>query len=129
MKHFLGALLALFLILPTTQASADDLVGSYVAYIGTDDLYNSRGTRLREPWQILRQDRANYHRFGVSQPGDQWDPFFGDIDNRATMERMVMRGYINPNAGRNIVAGGAMVVVNIFGRGNTGTRVEVDVYR
>lgn len=107
---------------------ADSLIGQYTAYIGRDDLYNSSGARLSEPWQVLRQDRANYHRFGVSQPGDEWDPFFADIDNRAAMERMVMNGYINPSAARNLVNGGAMVVVRIYGDGGRGNRVEVDVY-
>jgi len=109
--------------------SAQDLIGSYVAYIGQQDLYNSKGARLSAPWQVLRQDRANYHRFGISQPGDEWDPFFGVIDNRAAMERMIMNGYINPQAARDVMNGGAMVTVEIYGRGNTGTSVNVDVYR
>jgi hypothetical protein len=41
---------------------------------------------------------------------------------------MVMNGYIDPNARRNLVNGGAMVVVRIYGSGSTGRRVEVDVY-
>jgi hypothetical protein len=110
-------------------ASAQSVIGQYTAYIGNDDLYNSRGVRLWEPWQILRQDRANYHRFGISQPGDEWDSFFGDMNNRAAMEQMIMNGYINPQAARNIVNGGAIVVVRIYGSGGRGNRVEVDVYR
>lgn len=116
-------------VLMSAPANAQSLVGQYTAYIGSDDLYNSRGARLWEPWQILRQDRANYHRFGISQPGDEWDSFFGSIDNRAAMERMIMNGYINPQAARNIVNGGATVVVRIYGSGSRGNRVEVDVYR
>ena len=110
-------------------AMAQSVIGQYTAYIGNDDLYNSRGVRLWEPWQILRQDRANYHRFGISQPGDEWDSFFGDMNNRAAMEQMIMNGYINPQAARNIVNGGAIVVVRIYGSGGRGNRVEVDVYR
>ncbi len=111
-----------------SPASAESVIGQYVAYIGRDDLYNSNGTRLSEPWQVLRQDRANFHRFKVSQPGDEWNSFFSNIDNRAIMERMVMSGYIDPNARRNLVNGGAMVVVRIYGSGSKGRRVEVDVY-
>lgn len=124
MKSILVAL-CMLIALP---AAADSLVGQYTAYIGQDDLYNSKGKRLSEPWQILRQDRANYHRFGVSQPGDEWDPYFGDAGNRGTMERMVMNGQINPRAARTLVNGGAMVVVRIYGTGSTGRRVEVDVF-
>lgn len=115
--------------LTMSPVHADSLIGSYVAFIGQDDLYNSRGARLTEPWQVLRQDRANFHRFGVSQPGDQWDPFFGDIDNRAAMERMVMNGRIDPSAARALVNGGAMVSVEIYGSGSRGRSVSVTVYR
>lgn len=128
MKSALFGLAVLMAAPMATPAFADSLVGQYVAYIGRDDLYNSSGARLSEPWQVLRQDRANFHRFGVSQAGDQSDSFFGDIDNRAAMERMVMNGRIEPIAARNIVNGGSMVVVRIYGSGSTGRRLEVDVH-
>ena len=57
------------------SAKAGRLVEEYNAYIGEEDIYNSYGERLSEPWQIIRQDRANYHRFGTSQPGDEGDSF------------------------------------------------------
>ena len=126
MKRFLAALA---LIASAGTATADTLIGAYVAYIGRDDLYNSRGARLSEPWQVLRQDRANFHRFGISQAGDEWDPFFGNYDNRAAMERMIMNGYIEPAAARILLQGGATVFVRIYGSGNTGRSVEVRVVR
>lgn len=110
-------------------AAAQDLVGGYVAYIGEDDLYNSRGQRLTEPWQVLRQDRANFHRFGISQPGDEWDPFFGDADNREAMERLIMNGGIEPRARRILMQGGATVFVRIYGHGNVGDYIDVTVSR
>jgi hypothetical protein len=112
-----------------TAALAQDVLGSYAAYIGQQDLYNSNGARLSAPWQVLRQDRANFHRFGISQTGDEWDPFFGDANNREAMERMVMQGYMDPIAARDIMAGGATVVVTIYGTGKSGQYVNVDVYR
>lgn len=108
---------------------ADDLIGSYYAYIGSDDLYNSRGARLTTPWQVLRQDRANFHRYGITQPGDEWDPFFGDMENRGIMERMVRNGSISIAAARDIMRGGAMVYVEIRGRSGRGQRVVVTVAR
>lgn len=109
--------------------AAQELIGSYVAYIGTDDLYNSKGARLSQPWQVLRQDRANYHKFGVAQSGDEWDPFFGDINNRAAMEQMIMQGGIEPGARANLMRGGATVFVRIYGYGNRGEYVNVTVAR
>ncbi len=112
----LAAAAALALSAPI--AKADDLLADYVAFIGRDDLYNSKGARLREPWQILRQDRANYHRFGISQPGDEWDPVFQDKGNRAIMENMIRRGSIAQAAGRSIVQGGVMVRVKVYDNGS-----------
>jgi len=108
-------------------ATAQELVGSYWAYIGTQDLFNSKGARLTAPWQVLRQDRANVHKFGISQAGDEWDPFFGSYDNRAAMERMIMNGSIEPSAARILMQGGATVFVRIYGSGNTGSSVRVTV--
>ncbi|WP_111732068.1 hypothetical protein [Roseovarius amoyensis] len=110
-------------------AAAQELIGSYTAYIGQADLHNSKGAWLTEPWQVLRQDRANYHRFGVAQNGDEWDPFFGNIDNRAAMERMIMNGRIDPGARRNLLQGGATVFVRIYGSGGVGRYVNVTVAR
>ena len=108
-------------------AIAQNLIGSYSAYIGWDDLHNSKGARLSAPWQVVRQDRANYHRFGISQPGDQWDPFFGDIDNRAAMEQMIMNGTIASSAAQILMQGGATVYVEVFGQGGVGNSIRVTV--
>ncbi|WP_232796425.1 hypothetical protein [Roseovarius salinarum] len=114
---------------PAGSAGAANLVASYAAYIGNADLYNSKGMRLSEPWQVLRQDRANFHRFGISQPGDEWDPLFGSIDNRAALEQLVMRGSIDPAARRNLMQGGATVFVRVYGSGGQAQRVDVTVVR
>ncbi len=117
--------LGLALLAP--PALAQDLIGSYSAYIGEYDLYNSKGVRLSHPWQVLRQDRANYHRFGIAQAGDEWDAFFGSMDNRAAMERMIRNGYIDPGAAAILTRGGALVHVRIYGQGNVGQSIQVSV--
>ena len=113
----------------TGAAIAQDLIGSYSAYIGWDDLHNSKGARLTAPWQVVRQDRANFHRFGISQPGDQWDPFFSSYENRAAMERMIMNGTIEPSAAQILMQGGATVLVRIYGSGGMGNSIRVTVSR
>lgn len=128
MKYFTFFLSALFFSF-VTPVKGQQIIGSYVAYIGEDDLYNSRGNRLRQPWQVLRQDRANVHRFGISQRGDERDTFFGSARNRALMERMVRRGFIQPSAARSIVRGGATVFVRIYDNGNGGDYIRVTVSR
>lgn len=112
-----------------TTGGDDGVIGSYNAYIDRDDLYNSNGKRLTQVWQVLRQDRANFHKFGISQVGDDWDPFFDDVNNRTAMEMMVLGGYIDPRAERIILDGGAVVHVEILGRNGRGTSVEVSVSR
>jgi hypothetical protein len=125
-RLFTAALLALALPLP---AAAQSLLASYTAYIGQADLYNSNGQRLTEPWQVLRQDRANFHRFRIRQPGDQGDRFFASADNRAAMERMLMNGTMEPGVRQMLLAGGAIVFVNIYGSGGRGDFISVTVAR
>ncbi|PID37165.1 MAG: hypothetical protein CR993_01760 [Rhodobacterales bacterium] len=128
MKRFAFLAAMMLSLLGGAPAMAQDVIDSYVAYIGRADLYNSKGTRLRQPWQILRQDRANFHRFGISQDGDEWDSFFASMKNRGIMERMVRDGYIEPSAARAIVGGGAYVLVRIYGHGSRGEYVGVTVF-
>ncbi|MBY4894640.1 hypothetical protein KUL25_17920 [Rhodobacteraceae bacterium N5(2021)] len=111
------------------SAAAPAPVAEYVAFIGEADLHNSNGARLSAPWQVLRQDRANYHRFGIRQAGDEWDPLFADADDRALIETYVREGYISAQAAADIMRGGATVVVRAYAALPRGQWVEVDVYR
>ncbi|WP_333830843.1 hypothetical protein [Pararhodobacter sp.] len=119
--------LALMLAMAPMAAGAQSLIASYAAFIGEDDLFNSSGTRLGEFWQILRQDRANYHRFGLRQRGDQGDPFFADANNRATLEQLLRNSDTHPSTRRLIISGNVPVYVEIFGYGNRMTAVRVQV--
>jgi len=117
-----AALIAMGLVLPV---AADEVIASYAATIGIDDLYNSNGERLTAPWQVLRQDRANYHRYGIRQPGDEWDPVFDNVAARAAFESMLARGMISPDARADIMRGNATVYVTIWGNGMAATYVDV----
>lgn len=90
------------------------LLEEYVAFLGEADHFNSNGQRLTAPWQVLRQDRANFHRFGIRDDGDEDDRFFASAANRARMERMILNGHIEPSAGRRIVNGLVWVRVEIY---------------
>jgi len=128
-KQPLAATLLLCALCAAPAARAQELLGSYVAHIGAADLRNSSGARLWQPWQILRQDRANFHRFGIRDAGDEGDPFFADIGNRAAMERMIRDGWIDPDAARRIVKGGVTVYVSVYGYGARGDMITVDIFR
>ncbi|MFB2551113.1 hypothetical protein [Ensifer soli] len=118
---------ALAAVLFGGPARADALIEEYNAYIGEDDLYSSGGQRLGEPWQIIRQDRANVHRFGIRQRGDEGDAFFGSAKNRERAERMIARGRISANAAAAIYQGDVMINVRIY-RGRGGDYLAITVY-
>lgn len=105
------------------------LIESYIAQIGYQDLYNSSGQRLTRPWQVIRQDRANYHRFGRRDRLDQGDSFFADELNRSVMEDLVSKGSISPAAARDILSGDALILVEIHGTGYVGREVHITVAR
>ena len=64
---------AAFISLPI---HAQQLVESYQALLSERDHFNSDGQRLTTAAAIIRQDRANFHRFGLRDAGDENDDFF-----------------------------------------------------
>ncbi len=123
----LAICLCLALGLPAT-ATAADLLESYTAFLSSNDHYNSRGQRLTRAWQIIRQDRANFHRFGTGDNADEWDSFFASQENRAIAERMVRDGRIQPSAARRIVNEEVTIRVDIYGHGSQGSYLDITVY-
>ncbi|QHQ35703.1 hypothetical protein [Algicella marina] len=101
-------------------------VGSYNAFIGTQDLVNSSGIRLENAAQVLRQDRANVHRFNILQAGDTKDFWFFAPDSRAAMESLfAARGGIPATTAQAILRGNVPVVVYIYARDGNFTGLEV----
>jgi hypothetical protein len=98
-----------------TAASADQYLGSYQARISSQDHYASDGYALDTAAQMVRQDRANVHKYGRWDSEDQDDPWFGSADSRARLERMLNNGGMG-GAVRNAIANGEPLV-------------QVDVYR
>lgn len=61
----------------------------YRARLSAQDHFNSKGKKLQDAVAILRQDRANYHRYNLRDGDDQYDPLFASKENRARMEAML----------------------------------------
>jgi hypothetical protein len=80
------------LVGPYIQGSEAQVMDSYYATISEADRRNSSGARLSDPGAVLQQDRANFHRFGIRQPGDQGDMFFASRDLRARIPGLYARG-------------------------------------
>ncbi len=93
---------------------AETVRESYVAVLSERDHFSSKGDRLTSAAAIIRQDRANYHKFGKRDPGDGDDRFFASANNREALERLLNRGTSNPSALRAIVNGTPTVTVNIY---------------
>ena len=112
----------------TMAPQSDVVMESYVAFInGYEDVMNSRGARLTQPWAIIRQDRANYYNGRTHDYLDQGDSFFALKANRARMEQMIRNGSISGEAAYRIVRGAAVVRVTIMGRNGMGNSVHVEV--
>lgn len=126
-RHLSLALAALLTVV--SPAMAQTYMGTYTAWIGQQDLFNSNGQRLTEPWQIIRQDRANFHRFNRRDAGDAGDSWFHDADARAALEQAVMRYDIDRASRQLILQGGAWVQVDLYGVGGRVRQVAVAAYR
>lgn len=110
-----------------TAVQSDRLIDRYRAYIGPADLVNSNGVRLTQPWQVIRQDRANFYQYKVRDRGDEPDTFFSDVKNRQALEAMLSNGHMTAEAANMIMRGDVWVDVAIYGRGDTGTWIDVKV--
>ena len=76
------ALLGLSII----SSSGQDYSAYYVARLSAQDHASSSGTKLSDVASILRQDRANYHKFKKRDADDQTDDFFSSAKNRELIE-------------------------------------------
>lgn len=113
----LAAVLAVTL---PVAAQAQQLIGSYYATLGPNDLYNSSGTRLSDFGAILQQDRANVHRFGIYDALDQGDPYFGNRNVRSQIPSIWRYGSGGQSIPANLAAGYQQdIYVEIYGYGST----------
>jgi hypothetical protein len=97
---------------------AQELIESYTALLSEADHFNSSGQRLTSAAAIIRQDRANYYRYGVRDADDEGDQFFADEGNRAVLEQMLDRGRADPGVLSRIVNGTPHIRVDIYRAGN-----------
>ncbi|WP_146131615.1 hypothetical protein [Merismopedia glauca] len=102
------------LALTALPASASDLVDSYTARLSRDDHFNTSGVRLRSAAAIIRQDRANFHKFGQIDREDTFDSVFGSVSNRSKLEKMLDNGSTSESARRAIVNGTPLIKINIY---------------
>jgi len=123
--HAIIAALTYFAVFGAAQA--DTLRETYVAKLSSRDHFNSKGQRLTNAAAIIRQDRANYHKYGKRDAGDQGDKFFSKVGNRAILERFLNRGESTPATRRKIINGTPTIVVKIYRSDSGNDYVNVTV--
>ena len=69
---------------------------------------------MKEAAAIIRQDRANFHKFGKRDKGDESDTFFANARNREILERFLNRGRSTASALNAIINGTPVVIVRIY---------------
>jgi hypothetical protein len=96
------------------HAVSGSYIDSYTARISRQDHFSSRGNYLGKVSDILQQDRANYHRFGLRDSEDEGDRFFYSLRNRSRMGYLLRRGWIEPGLGSEIERGTPLVKVDVY---------------
>ncbi len=114
--------MVLALLVPTTGLAQGRVLADYTARISEQDKVNSVGDRLETAPAILRQDRANYHRFEQPDAEDEGDDVFDDRHERGRFERLMSRGIVRPDTARAIISGTPLVRVTVYA-----TRMNVEI--
>ena len=93
---------------------------TYQARISENDKYNSSGNYIATKTNkataagILRQDRANYHKFGSSDSEDTSDCLMDSASWRAKFENMIANGIADGNSIDAIVNRNPLVTVELY---------------
>jgi len=86
----------------------------YCTRISDEDKVASDGYKLKDAASIIRQDRANVHKFGKADPGDQVDAIFVDPKAREKIAAMIERGKMEADVAQEIVGGTPVICVDAF---------------
>jgi hypothetical protein len=123
MKLVTTALAAILLAAASGSVHADEYLGSYTARISGDDRQASDGYPLDTAAQMVRQDRANWHRFGRGDAEDEDDPWFASAPSRQRLERLLnQRGAMSSATRRAITRSNPVIRVDVY---SSSVRVEL----
>lgn len=114
--RLVAAAVALTASLAGAQAvRADELLGSYLARISDTDKQASDGYALETAAQMVRQDRANWHKYGSGDGEDQADDYLDSANSRARFERMLKApGAMDADTRNAIVDGNPLIQVSLY---------------
>ena len=112
------AILSVTILLSTTSHAR--YLCSYYAHISDNDKYNSSGLSVITGYNkasaaaVLRQDRANFYKFGDRDYGDTGDCVMQSQQQRAKFENYLRNGTATSSAIQRIIDGNPTVKVDIY---------------
>lgn len=101
-------------LLISPMSYAEDPIDSYATRLSAADHTNGDGGKLKSVGDILRQDRANYHKFNIRDAEDQSDTVFGDVQSRERIPAMLKKGHIDKATKNSILNDTPVVFVTIY---------------
>ena len=107
-------ILFLSLLLLSPLSYAEEPIDSYATKLSEQDHQNSEGKKLTAVGDILRQDRANYHKYAVRDAEDQADTVFTEAKNRERIPAMLKKGKTDKVTQNSILNGTPVVFVLIY---------------
>ena len=108
-------LLALSAAIAAQPAAAAEPTDGFCTTITAVDRVNSSGKKLTDVAAILQQDRANYHRFGRADAGDDGDVSFASAEARARIPAMLKAGSVEADAAQAMLRASPRICVAVYG--------------
>ena len=108
-------LLALSAAIAPQPALAAEPTDGFCTTITAVDRVNSAGKKLTDVAAILQQDRANYHRFGRADAGDDGDVSFASAEARARIPAMLKAGSVEADAASAMLRANPRICVAVYG--------------
>ena len=108
-------LLALSAAIAAQPAAAAEPTDGFCTTITAVDRVNSSGKKLTDVAAILQQDRANYHRFGRADEGDDGDVSFATSEARARIPAMLAAGWVEADAASAMRRSSPRICVAVYG--------------
>ena len=100
---------ALFVLVSVSSVSAGDIL--FEAKLSEKDHFSSAGKRLTTVAAIVRQDRANYYKYGKRDAGDTGANFYNSAASRAKLEREISNMKISSSLRKAILNGTPQIYV------------------
>ncbi len=105
---------AVCLVAGASGASAQNVTDSYCTQISDNDKFASDGFKLTDAASIIRQDRANYHKFKMRDQHDEGDRTFRTAEARSRIPGLLDNGGTDPSVFRAIVRSNPYICVDVY---------------